>query len=170
MLRKVEQIELEPTIEPTVEQPKLSMAVCSSPINTLPLDHPAVVYIKSRKIPERIWSELEYTDNFKDWLLSITDKYANRPMPKDKRIILTLKDKKGKVFGVQARSINPLSKLRYITIKFDDNMPKIFGLDRLNTALPYLIVEGPIDSLFLPNAIAICGGDVSLSLKNIGDK
>lgn len=139
-------------------------------LNMLPSTHPAVLYASSRLIPESKFDRIIYADNFKNWLLSVTDKYVNRPMPWDARIILPLKDENGNIFGVQARAIDKAAKQRYITIKFDDKKPKIYGLEKLNTSLPYFIVEGPIDSLFLPNAIAICGGDVSLSLAGIPNK
>lgn len=160
----------DPVTETTPEDPGMTIAEEFLTIDMLPKDHPAVQYASSRCIPESKFSRIIYTDNFKNWLLSVTDKYANRPMPWDKRIILPLRDRDGSIFGVQARAIDKEAKQRYITIKFDDKKPKLFGLDELNTSLPYFIVEGPIDSLFLPNAIAICGGDVSLSLADIENK
>jgi hypothetical protein len=65
---------------------------------------------------------------------------------------------------VQGRALDKTSSMRYITIKFDDSKPKIFGMENVNTTHPIIITEGPIDSLFLPNALAICGGDISMSL------
>jgi hypothetical protein len=39
----------------------------------------------------------------------------------------------------------------------DESMPKIFGLESIDFSKKYYIVEGPIDSLFLPNSIAMAG-------------
>jgi hypothetical protein len=41
----------------------------------------------------------------------------------------------------------------------DEDAPKIFGLDSIDWNKPVVIVEGPIDSLFLDNAIAMAGAD-----------
>ena len=42
----------------------------------------------------------------------------------------------------------------------DDESPKIYGLDRINKTKPIYIVEGPFDSLFLDNAVAMAGSDI----------
>ena len=47
--------------------------------------------------------------------------------------------------------------MRYITIMLDEDSPKVFGLDRVNETEPIYIVEGPFDSLFLDNSIAMAG-------------
>ena len=52
--------------------------------------------------------------------------------------------------------------LRYITIMFDDHQ-KVFGLDTINKNEKVYVTEGPLDSLFVDNAIAMCGADVDLS-------
>ena len=38
-------------------------------------------------------------------------------------------------------------------------MPKIFGLDTCDFSKRYYVVEGPIDSLFLSNSVAMAGAD-----------
>jgi hypothetical protein len=43
-----------------------------------------------------------------------------------------------------------------------EELPKIFGLDTVNKKERVYCFEGPIDSLFIPNAIAMVGADVSL--------
>ena len=49
--------------------------------------------------------------------------------------------------------------MRYISIKVIDESPKIFGLDRINRKELIRVVEGPFDSLFLDNCLAMAGGD-----------
>ena len=36
-------------------------------------------------------------------------------------------------------------------------MDKIFGLNRIDKSKPIYVVEGPIDSLFLDNCVAVAG-------------
>ena len=42
-----------------------------------------------------------------------------------------------------------------------DTMPKIFNLDQCDKNKPHLILEGPIDAMFLDNAVAMAGGSVN---------
>ena len=41
----------------------------------------------------------------------------------------------------------------------DEDEPKIYGLDDIDTELPVFVVEGPFDSTFLNNSVALCGSD-----------
>ena len=55
------------------------------------------------------------------------------------------------------RAITPFG-LRYLMVKIDDDdVPSIFGYDAVDTSVPFYVVEGPIDSLFLRNSMA-CNG------------
>ena len=44
----------------------------------------------------------------------------------------------------------------------DDDAPKIYGLDNIRTDAPVYVTEGPFDSTFLRNAIAMCGADADV--------
>ena len=44
----------------------------------------------------------------------------------------------------------------------DEAQPKIFGLDRINTDETIYIVEGPFDSTFIKNSVAMCGSDIDI--------
>ena len=73
-----------------------------------------------------------------------------------------------KLVGVQGRSIDP-NPVKYITVMFDDEAPKIFGLDNIRTDAPVYVTEGPFDSTFIRNAIAMCGADADVSRWGISD-
>lgn len=62
---------------------------------------------------------------------------------------------------MQARALDPNveKRYRYMTLMFDESCDKIFGLERADFSKPLNIVEGPIDSLFLPNCLAMAGAD-----------
>jgi hypothetical protein len=76
------------------------------------------------------------------------------------------------VFAAQGRAFGKEIP-KYLTLKFDDK-PKIFGLDRVDFSRRFYVVEGPIDSLFLDNCLAVAGtdfrllppGDVTIVLDN----
>ena len=45
----------------------------------------------------------------------------------------------------------------------DEDMPKVFGLDTVDFSKKYYVLEGPIDSLFINNAVAMAGADGNAS-------
>lgn len=137
-------------------------------IDLLPEDHPAKIYCRERKIPEKAFSRIFYTKNFKEWIVDVLaiQKYSRRNLPEDERLLLCMKTVHGEIFGVQGRSLDPRCKSRYITIKKNDLDQKIFGLENIDFNSPVFAVEGPIDSLFLPNCIAFCGGDVKIPVQH----
>jgi hypothetical protein len=62
----------------------------------------------------------------------------------------------GKLTGMAMRGMRG-ETLRYITLKIDEDAPTIFGLDAIDKTKQVKVVEGPIDSLFIDNAIACAG-------------
>ena len=46
----------------------------------------------------------------------------------------------------------------------DDNRTKVYGLDRVDFNKTVYITEGPFDSLFIDNAIAMAGADIDWTL------
>jgi transcription elongation factor Elf1 len=129
-------------------------------ISELNTTHPARVYLEERKIKELDY--FYYCPKFKEWTNSQVDVFPNLKQD-GPRIIIPLRDKDGNMFGYQGRSLAPKAKIRYITIMLDDSKTKIFGMDRVKQDEPIYVTEGPFDSMFLSNSIAMCGSDVNLS-------
>ena len=50
-----------------------------------------------------------------------------------------------------------------------DDVPKIYGLDNIRTDAPVYVTEGPFDSTFIRNSIAMCGADADVSRWGISD-
>lgn len=97
--------------------------------------------------------------NFRHWAVErFGQKYEK--VSDSKKLILPFFDLNGNLVGAQARSINPLDKLRYETAKHPDVEHIVFGLDRWNRNKLTKIVEGPIDSLFVENSIAMASSDL----------
>jgi hypothetical protein len=48
---------------------------------------------------------------------------------------------------------------RYMNISINEE-PAIFGIETVRFDQPVIVVEGPIDSLFLPNCVAVGGSDL----------
>ena len=51
----------------------------------------------------------------------------------------------------------------------DDNAPKIYGLDTIRGDAPVFVTEGPFDSTFVRNSIAMCGADADVNRWGISD-
>lgn len=127
-------------------------------ISQLAHDHPAKKYVLARQIPSNQHYRLYYTPKFKTWVNSILPGKLEETFKDEPRLLMPLIDEAGVCFGVSGRSFDPKSSLRYITIMFDER-PKIFGLDRVDQSKRFFVVEGPIDSLFLSNAVAMVGAE-----------
>ena len=145
---------------PTFSSNPLKHITCLDLCN---INHPARLYIQERKIPTSQWSRLYYTEFFQEWTNTIVkNKFPN--IEKDEgRIVIPFLDKNGKLIAFQGRSLDEKNPVRYITIKVTENECKLFGLDKMDESKTVYVVEGPIDSLFLNNAIAMAGSDLSNS-------
>ena len=145
------------------EKPKFKKKGELQSIERLNNEHPAVGYLQGRQIPKEHFANLYYTDKFCTWVN--TQKPTFKDVKKDHpRIIIPFIDTNGEWFGFQGRSIDPDEKLRYITIMLDESRIKVFGLNRVDFDKTVYITEGPIDSLYIDNAIAMAGADVDWSL------
>jgi transcription elongation factor Elf1 len=130
-----------PKFKPKIDLPKAS-------------ENPAaILYLEKRKLnPDKFY----YTDKFKAW--SNSQKQTFDSVKYDEpRIIIPLFYKNTMV-GFQGRSLGP-SKVKYITVMINDDAPKIYGLDQIRGGAPVFVTEGPFDSTFIRNSIAMCGSD-----------
>ena len=101
-----------------------------------------------------------YAKHFKKFANKLKHTFDDTKYDED-RIIIPLYYNKNLV-GFQGRSIDP-SPVKYITVMLDDDAPKIYGLDNIRRDAPVYITEGPFDSTFIRNAIAMCGADADIS-------
>ena len=114
-------------------------------------------YLEKRKLnPEKFY----FTDSFKRW--TNTKKQTFDTIGRDEpRIIIPMYNQDKDLIGFQGRSLIPNS-VKYITVMLEDEAPKIYGLDTINEDLPIYVVEGPFDSTFINNSVALCGSDGDL--------
>jgi hypothetical protein len=126
-------------------------------ISQLKWDHPAKQYIVKRKIPNPFHAKLYYCPKFVEWTNSILPKKLN-PDREEPRLIIPLLREDGTMFGYQGRSFDKNAEVRYISIMLEE-APKIFGLDLVKKEDPCYIFEGPIDSMFIENSLALVGSD-----------
>ena len=98
--------------------------------------------------------------------MSLKDTFENVDYD-EPRIIIPLYYKDDLV-GFQGRSLGP-NKVKYITVMINDNAPKIYGLDEIKKESPVYITEGPFDSSFIKNSIAMCGADADVYKWGVSD-
>jgi len=148
------------------EKPVFKKALDLPSIDSLPEAHFAKVYVKSRKIPEAFYSQLYYAEDFATFIQSLG--IEKELAKEDKRLVIPFYDAEKNLIAVQGRALGE-SKLRYITIKTHEDNHKFFGLDRINQDEMIYVVEGPIDSMFLENAVATADSNLE-SITSIYDK
>ena len=111
-------------------------------------------YLEKRKLdPQKFY----FAHKFKEW--TNTQKVTFDTIGRDEsRIIIPMYDRDNNLIGFQGRSLVPNS-VKYITVMLDEEAPKIYGLNEVNDKLPIYVVEGPFDSTFVNNSVALCGSD-----------
>lgn len=127
------------------------------PLLELPRMDSVVGYVRSRSIPLKHWGRLYAAPNGLTFLAKAIPKYADRVYDDGPRLVLPICSEDHDVLALTCRAIDPNAKTRYLTLKLRDDVDLIFGLDYVKFSEHVYITEGPIDSLFLPNALAATG-------------
>jgi len=99
----------------------------------------AVEFCENRRIPKEVYSK---------WKYCVDGKYVGR-------IIITFLNKEGKPYYYQGRSFNNNSGMKYLSRKGDHC--SIYNYYNVDPDKPVVILEGPIDSIFVENSIAVTG-------------
>ena len=114
-------------------------------------------YLQNRKIDP---TKFYYAENFDEFVRTFQGLDYGY-MGKEPRIIIPLYYDKD-LIGFQGRSLNSKS-IKYITVMLKEDAPKIYGLDNIERNSRVYITEGPFDSTFIRNSIAMCGADLDIS-------
>ena len=114
-------------------------------------------YLTARKLDP---SKFYYAENFKAFVNKLKPTFDSVENDEE-RIVIPLYYQK-QLIGLQGRSLGP-SKVKYITMMIDEDAPKIYGLDNIRTDAPVYVTEGPFDSTFIRNSIAMCGADADVA-------
>ena len=141
-----------------VDEPKFEF---KKPVFEKKLDLPkasevpvAKKYLEKRKLDP---TQFYFTNKFKQWVN--TKKQTFDTIGRDEsRIIIPMYDTERNLIGFQGRSPGPNS-VKYITVMLNEEAPKVYGMDRIDTEKSVYVVEGPFDSTFVENSIALCGSD-----------
>ena len=131
-------------------------------ISQLSQTHPARRLVEERKLSE-FSNDLFLCPSFFKFTNTLVENKFPSLGGDHPRLMIPFRDEKGEIFAYQGRAFGD-EKPKYITIKLDEDADKIYGLDRVTHEKPVLVVEGPIDSMFLDNCIAVAGADFSKPL------
>ena len=143
------------------EEPKMDF---KKPVFKKKLDLPkasevpiAKEYLERRMIdPEKFY----FARKFQEW--TNTQKQTFDTIYKEEsRIIIPMYDTERNLIGFQGRSLGPNS-VKYITVMLKEEAPKVYGMDQIDKESGVYVVEGPFDSTFVKNSIALCGSDGDL--------
>jgi len=115
------------------------------------------VYLESRAI---FRGNFYYAENFQDFVNTIKPGTFENTKYGEERIVIPLV-RNEKLIGIQGRALSS-NPIKYLTIMLDDDAPKIYGLDKIDTTKPIYIIEGPFDSTFVENSVAMCGADIDI--------
>lgn len=115
-------------------------------ISELPQDHMAYQWCVNRKLPKAAYDRLFFIPDF--------PAFAGIKIVKTPRIVIPFYDYDGSLIGYQGRALDN-NIARYITMHLNRDRPLIYGLDKVDHNYKYYVVEGPFDSMFLDNAIAV---------------
>ena len=127
--------------------------------------HPAKKFVFDRLIPKEHWDKFFFCSKFFEWTNSIVPNKFSSLQYDHPRVVIPFYDRAGKFFAFQGRAFGK-EQPKYITIKFDETKQKIYGIDRIDLNKPVMITEGPIDSLFLDNALALAGADAVVNIQH----
>lgn len=128
----------------------------------LPIDHKAVQYVQNRRIPKEKWNDIGYTEDISKLAEEFDESYKNK-FSKEDRLVVVIRNNTG-ICGFQCRTFKRTSKgLKYFTLKHD-NQICYYGNNNLDVSKKYYVLEGPINSMFISNAIATLGSSNFLQL------
>ncbi len=142
----------------TISPQNLQVGDIIESLDKLPEKHWVLDYIRSRQIPKESWSEIYFAPNFSDFVKIIFPSFTKTVDP-NPRLIFPLVDLGNFLLGFQGRALLD-DNIKYITIKMDENNPKVFGWNKVDNTKPIYVFEGPIDSLFVENSIAVCDSNL----------
>lgn len=140
-------------------------------ISELPDEHPAKKYMLNRMIPRDQLDRFYFTMEWKKVANHVFKGTYEDDSEKEPRLVIPILTREGKMEAIQGRALRKNENIRYITIKTHEHANKIFGCEKVdNSSKPVFVFEGPIDSVFIPNGIAMAGGQVDMNVVPFRDR
>jgi hypothetical protein len=133
----------------------------------LPENHFCIEYLNNRLIDKKHFSKFYYTGKYKEFCDEIYPNHG-KEIVNDKRLVIPYYDEYNSLIAVSGRALeNASERLRYVTMRTNESKDKlIYGLNTVNKNKTVYVVEGPIDSIFIDNAVASGDANLTLAAKN----
>ena len=137
-----------------------------TPLSKLTQSHEAWIYVLTRKLPEEKINSLFYVNDVSR-LTEINPNYKDRITTHEPRIVIPFYNSEKELIGVSARSISE-NRVRYITMRIvEDNNQMLYNIENVNMQERCYVTEGPFDSMFLPNSIAVGSSNLTVALHHV---
>lgn len=119
--------------------------------------HPARSYLfVDRNLPKKVAEGFYYASNFADFVKALIPHNKYQKLGKEPRIVIPYYNEDSQLVGFSGRSFTEKKgTIKYVTIKLDENENLVYGRERWSKNKTTYVVEGPLDSLFLPNSLAV---------------
>ena len=141
-----------------------SLPYCEN-LSDLVDEHPAKKYMLQRMIPRDKLNLFWFTMDWKKVANHVFKDTYDDVSEREPRLVIPIYNKEGKIESIQGRALRKNESIRYITIKAFEDANKISGFERVDQRQdPVFVFEGPIDSVFIPNGIAMAGGQVDINV------
>lgn len=122
--------------------------------------HPAKEYCLKRKL-DKFLDTLYYCPNFPKWASENFEELNTwKGITKHPRLIIPCYDANKKFIGLQGRCFGKEIP-KYATLRLYSDRDFLFGLDRVDLNQRVYILEGPIDSLFVDNSVAVMSSNLN---------
>ena len=132
-------------------------------VDKLDKDHPCRTFLELRKIPKESYKLLYFSENFGRFMKKMDPEHLST-CGWEARLVIPFYNKEGDVVAAQGRALNMKDEnnarvtAKYLTVKTDKSSDRLwYGQWRVDPKKKIYIVEGPLDSLFIPNTIAMVG-------------
>lgn len=149
------------------DKPVFNKTINLPSIDSLPDNHPAKIFVTKRRIPQEKNKNIFYAQDFSAFIDEILPDNNKNLYKNDERIVIPFYDEKNILQGVQGRAIGK-SEIRYITITISEEVKKVYGLNTVDFTKKIYVVEGPIDSFFLQNSIAMMDASLYRATVSVG--
>lgn len=162
--------QLTPPPKPPVihRKPKQRKTLYGAPrLADLQHNHPAILYVRERMIPPEKVREVYFTDDIGSIAKQLSG-YEDTYFGREPHILFPFINEDEELTHIQGRAIGKDIKKsrRFVSLEVIADTPKVFGMNKIDHDKPVIVVEGPIDSLFLDNCVAMGGSDIDYSLFN----
>ena len=131
-------------------------------LSELNSSHEAIQYLVKRKLSLNKISDLYLVSDVSKLKVLAPD-YEDKIMTHEPRIVMPFYDSNNELVGLSCRAIRG-EKQRYLVVRIKDDLPMLYNMNHVDKTKQIYVTEGPIDSLFLPNAVAVGNSNLKYAL------